>query len=356
MEITDFSVHRCRIPLDRPIGDSQVIFTEHFMTVLELKTDDGRTGVGFELQQGMPTSAVAQLEAQYRYNGWSGVVGQSPLGMAMRIERPRGGNVGAGVLGLATETAMWDLAAQQARQRVRGRVVEQQPLTHDITRLVVQLEQSLPYKAGQYADLSFDLLPQHARSFSFATRQQPDAQVSFFIRKVQGGVLTSAVHSRALVGESVTLEGPLGDFYLRPARAPLLLVAGGSGLAPILALLEEALATGGERPVTLLFGARAERDLYALEQINSLAGQWNASFNFVPVLSDAALDASWRGVRGQVTELIGQYLAGGSHAYLCGPPGMIDSAIRVLLNAGVAREHIYFDRFTTLPAPVTASA
>ena len=249
-----------------------------------------------------------------------------------------------------------DLAAQQARQRVRGRGVEQQPLAHDITRLVVQLEQSLPYKAGQYADLSFDLLPQHARSFSFATRQQPDAQVSFFIRKVQGGVLTSAVHSRALVGESVTLEGPLGDFYLRPARAPLLLVAGGSGLAPILALLEEALATGGERPVTLLFGARAERDLYALEQINSLAGQWNASFNFVPVLSDAALDASWRGVRGQVTELIGQYLAGGSHAYLCGPPGMIDSAIRVLLNAGVAREHIYFDRFTTLPAPVTASA
>ena len=249
-----------------------------------------------------------------------------------------------------------DLAVQQARQRVRGRVVEQQPLTHDITRLVVQLEQSLPYKAGQYADLSFDLLPQHARSFSFATRQQPDAQVSFFIRKVQGGVHTSAVHSRALVGESVTLEGPLGDFYLRPARAPLLLVAGGSGLAPILALLEEALATGGERPVTLLFGARAERDLYALEQINSLAGQWNASFNFVPVLSDAALDASWRGVRGQVTELIGQYLAGGSHAYLCGPPGMIDSAIRVLLNAGVAREHIYFDRFTTLPAPVTASA
>lgn len=249
-----------------------------------------------------------------------------------------------------------DLAAQQARQRVRGRVVEQQSLTHDITRLVVQLEQSLPYKAGQYADLSFDLLPQHARSFSFATRQQPDAQVSFFIRKVQGGVLTSAVHSRALVGESVTLDGPLGDFYLRPASAPLLLVAGGSGLAPILALLEEALAAGGERPVTLLFGARTQHDLYALEQISNLAGQWNASFNFIPVLSDAAFDASWRGVRGRVTDLIDQCLSTEAHAYLCGPPGMIDSAIKVLLNAGVAREHIHFDRFTTLPAPATASA
>ncbi|MEL0169428.1 MAG: 2Fe-2S iron-sulfur cluster binding domain-containing protein [Pseudomonadaceae bacterium] len=249
-----------------------------------------------------------------------------------------------------------NLAAQQARQRVRGRVVEQQPLTHDITRLVVQLEQSLPYKAGQYADLSFDLLPQHARSFSFATRQQPDAQVSFFIRKVQGGVLTSAVHSRTLVDESVTLDGPLGDFYLRPASAPLLLVAGGSGLAPILALLEEALAAGGERPVTLLFGARTQSDLYALEQISNLAGQWNAPFNFIPVLSDAAFDHSWRGVRGRVTELIDQCLSTGAHAYLCGPPGMIDSAIKVLLTAGVAREHIHFDRFTTLPAPATVSA
>ena len=114
MKIVDFEVHRCRIPLDRPIGDSQVIFTEHFMTVLELTADDGRTGVGFELQQGMPIPALAELEAQYRYNGWSAVEGQSPLGMAMRISRPRGGNVGAGALGLATETAMWDLAAQQA--------------------------------------------------------------------------------------------------------------------------------------------------------------------------------------------------------------------------------------------------
>ncbi len=114
MKIVDFQLHRCRIPLDRPIGDSQVLFTEHFMTVLELKSDDGRSGVGFELQQGMPIASRDILEAQYRYSGWSSVEGQSPLGVAMRIGRPRGGNVGASVLGLATETALWDLAAQQA--------------------------------------------------------------------------------------------------------------------------------------------------------------------------------------------------------------------------------------------------
>ena len=68
----------------------------------------------------------------------------------------------------------------------------------------------------------------------------------------------------------VTVTGPLGDFWLRPADAPLLLIAGGSGLAPILALLEDALANGVARPVTLLFGARGQRDLYALAQIRAL--------------------------------------------------------------------------------------
>lgn len=97
-------------------------------------------------------------------------------------------------------------------------------------------------------------------------------------------------------------------------------MAGGSGLAPILALLEEALAAGAQRSVTLLFGAREERDLYALDEINALAAQWRASFRFVPVLSGATSDSSWQGARGLVTELIPAFLEDGAHAYLCGPP------------------------------------
>lgn len=249
-----------------------------------------------------------------------------------------------------------DLASAHSRHEVRGRIVEQEKLTHDITRLVIQLDESLPYKAGQYADLTLDVLPQHARSFSFATRPQADARVIFFIRKVSGGLLTSTVDKCSLLGERVTLAGPAGDFYLRQSAAPLLLVAGGSGLAPILALLEQALADGAMRPVTLLFGARTEGDLYALEQISNLAEQWRASFNFIPVLSDAAQNTGWLGVRGLVTELIAEHAGNGTHAYLCGPPGMIDSALAVLRNAAVPRENIHFDRFTTLPALVQVSA
>ncbi|ESQ97686.1 ferredoxin [Stutzerimonas chloritidismutans AW-1] len=240
-----------------------------------------------------------------------------------------------------------DLAAAQARRHVRGKVVAQDRLTHDITRLVIQLEEGLPYKAGQYADLCLDALPQYARSFSFASRPQPDGKVSFFIRKVQGGRVTSLINDQSLLGQGAMVEGPVGDFYLRTSTAPLLLVAGGSGLAPILALLEEALVAGAQRSVTLLFGAREERDLYALDAISALAAQWRASFNFVPVLSGATSDSSWQGARGLVTELIPAFLEDGAHAYLCGPPVMIDSAVLMLRGSAVPRDHIHADRFTT---------
>lgn len=240
-----------------------------------------------------------------------------------------------------------DLRTSQARRQVRGRVLLQEKLTHDITRLVLQLEQSLAYKAGQYAELQLDCLPGHARSFSFAGRPRPDAKVEFFIRKVPGGVLSSQVNDHPLQGQGVTLDGPLGDFYLRPADAPLLLVAGGSGLAPILALLEDALAGGGRRPVTLLFGARQEHDLYALETIAALAGQWQAPFRFIPVLSEVESDAAWQGRRGLVTEHIPELLEDGAHAYLCGPPAMIDRVVALLRSRAIPAAHLHADRFTT---------
>ncbi|AOE85237.1 2Fe-2S iron-sulfur cluster-binding protein [Pseudomonas sp. TCU-HL1] len=247
-----------------------------------------------------------------------------------------------------------DLARHQATRQVRGRVVAQSRLTHDITRLVIQLEEGLNYRAGQYANLRLDCLPQLRRSFSFATPVRPDAQVSFFIRQVSGGVFTSQVGECSLIGHGVTLEGPLGEFHLRPASAPLLLVAGGSGLAPLLAMLQDALAGGVQRPATLLFGAREARDLYALEEISAIAAQWRGSFRFVPVLSEVAADSSWQGERGLVTAQIPTLLQPGAHAYLCGPPAMIDNASALLRDAGVARAHIHADRFTTFRDMATA--
>ncbi|MDO9322056.1 MAG: 2Fe-2S iron-sulfur cluster-binding protein [Pseudomonas sp.] len=249
-----------------------------------------------------------------------------------------------------------DMDTQLLRRTVHGRVSGQEKLTHDITRLTVQLDASLPYKAGQFANLSLNALPGISRSYSFATPVQADAQVSFFVRQVPGGLFSTYINGHHLLGQQIDVEGPQGDFWLRPADAPLLLIAGGSGLAPILALLQEAARNNIKRPATLLFGAREERDLYALAEISALAAQWPSEFRFIPVLSQAAADAAWPGARGLVTEQLAALLPTSAHAYLCGPPAMIDSCVTILRQHGVAREHIHADRFTTLQDALAVSA
>ena len=107
--IAEYGLHRVRLELALPIGDSQVKFTVHWLTVLELITEDGLSGVGFELRQGKPTPALAELRSQFEYETWPVLRGTNPFCEALRITRPRGGNVGAATLPLAVETATWDL-------------------------------------------------------------------------------------------------------------------------------------------------------------------------------------------------------------------------------------------------------
>lgn len=250
-----------------------------------------------------------------------------------------------------------DLSKDIGKRRVSGRVVSQEKVTHDISHLVVQLNAPLAYQAGQFANLSFDARPGVSRSYSFATPARDDGKVGFYVRKIPGGQLSTVVNDEDVRGQAVQLEGPHGDFWLRPSDAPIVMVAGGSGLPPILAMLEEAVDTGVSRSVTLLFGAREAKDLYALEQIELIRRRWKGSFRFVPVLSSAEGDASWKGERGLVADEIPGLLETGSHAYLCGPPAMIDAAVEALRKHGVARDLIHFDRFTTLAdAPLAVDA
>lgn len=249
-----------------------------------------------------------------------------------------------------------DLERDAARSEVKGRVIGQAKLTHDITHLRVQLDAALPFKAGQFADIRVMPWADVSRSYSFAEPVRADSQVSFFVRHVPGGRFSSWVHEEGLVGHEVVVDGPMGDFWLRPGSAPLVMVAGGSGLAPVLAMLQDAVKAQAHRPVTLLFGARQERDLYALDAIDRLAGQWQAPFRFVPVLSDEANDAPWAGARGWVADQVPTDLDLGSHAYLCGPPPMVDAVSAALQARGLQREHIHADRFTTRHDVVGAAA
>ena len=116
MKITEYTLHRLHLPLREPIGDSQVRFVDHWMTVVELHSDAGHSGVGFAIQQGLPTASLADLKTQFEYSVWPSLIGGSPLALAQRITRPRGGNVGGGYLKPPVETALWDLIGKQQQQ------------------------------------------------------------------------------------------------------------------------------------------------------------------------------------------------------------------------------------------------
>lgn len=238
-----------------------------------------------------------------------------------------------------------DLAAAPTRRQVTGRVREQTRLSPSITRLVVELDQGLPFRPGQHALISLGSLPGVARSYSFAARPRGESLVEFHVRQVPDGQFTGHVAGHDLVGETVIVDGPLGDFTLREGADPLLFVTTGTGLAPVLAMLEAAAAGGDTRAATLLHGARTREDLHALDRIEAIARRWGGAFRFVPVLSRP--DADWDGARGRVTDHVDGLVGAGVDAYLCGAPAMVDEVAAHLEARGLARARIRADRFTT---------
>ena len=250
-----------------------------------------------------------------------------------------------------------------AQQRTQGTVVKQVVLTHDITEVFIELDSAVQYRPGQYASVQAAGTDIPARCYSFvhACTAGGRRDISFFIRAVPNGRMSHWLMSPAALHKKVNLHASLGDFYLRnslrDSQRDLLCVAGGSGLAPLIALLEGALDNTNEtnaakRNVFLLMGARSQRDLYYLDAIQSLQQKWRGRFEFIPVLSEEPAGSNWTGQRGWVTDAITPDISGNAEGYLCGPPPMIDAAITCMTALGIAREHIYFDKFSDQSLPV----
>lgn len=237
-----------------------------------------------------------------------------------------------------------DHSAAIGGKPVHGTIVGKTKLTHDICRIDVALDTPLDYRAGQFAELTLGKLPGEARSYSFSNAPSGDARVSFTVRRVPGGQVSTHLVDHAACGDTVRVRGPGGQFWVRPGNEPVLMVAGGSGLAPLLGMLEEMVRQGDRRRVTVLFGARAQRDLYALDVFAAYAETW-PELTFVPVLSDAGVADGWGGRTGFVTEHIEELAGDARSAYLCGPPPMVDAAVAVLRETGIADEHVHADRF-----------
>jgi p-cymene monooxygenase electron transfer component len=129
----------------------------------------------------------------------------------------------------------------------------------------------------------------------------------------------------------------------------MICVAGGSGLAPLHAILLEANAADVTRDCTVLFGARTAADLYYLDELAALGARWRGRFSVLPVLSMEPPTSDWQGLRGLVTEALAPLAGNGFHAddqgYLCGPPAMVDAGVAELRRLGMRTDAVFCDRF-----------
>lgn len=232
----------------------------------------------------------------------------------------------------------------------KARIIATTDITHDIKEVTLELDRPMHFDAGQYIQLITESV-YGARSYSFAMApgEHGNKTISLFIRKVPEGEFTGKLFAGELDGLNLKAHGPSGNFWLRDGRGPMLCISGGSGLAPIISMLEQAIKNPPGRTCIVLFGARTQADLYGLERLKAVEQKWDGAFSFVPVLSHEPENSGWQGARGFVNTAIaasaGHAIGDETDIYMCGPPPMIDAATETLVELGANSHRIHFDKF-----------
>ncbi len=220
----------------------------------------------------------------------------------------------------------------------------------DVAVLALKLpaNERLQYLAGQY--IEFLLKDGKRRAYSLANAPHDDELLQIHVRHLPGGLFTDQVFEKMKGREILRFEGPHGTFFLREeSDKPMVLLASGTGFAPIKAIIEHAFYKGITRPMTLYWGGRRPRDLY----MDALARRWageHSNFKYVPVISDALAEDGWNGSSGFVHHAVMKDFPDLSayQVYACGAPIVVDSARRDFsAHCGLPEDEFYADSFTT---------
>lgn len=215
-----------------------------------------------------------------------------------------------------------------------------------VLKLKLPTNERLQFLAGQY--IEFQLADGKRRAFSLANAPHADDLLELHIRYVTGGNFTEHVFKTMKVKDILRIEGPLGSFFLREdSQKPIILVAGGTGFAPIKGLVEHALHIGIQRPMKFYWGAKDRAGLY----MKDLAERWAAEngIPFIPVLSEP--DADWSGRTGLVHEAVLADHADLSayQTYVCGAPVMCEAALKDFTAKGLPKDEFFADVFSYAP-------
>lgn len=237
-----------------------------------------------------------------------------------------------------------------------SRIERMERLADDVMAVFLKLPavEDLPYRAGQYID--FILSEGRRRSFSLASAPADGRLLEVHVRRASSTGFTGQLFDTMRAGTLLRIEGPLGQFWFRgdsPRHA--VMIGGGTGYAPLRAMLRQLFATGDRRPLTLYWGARAQADLYEHDWLSQVA-QTRAAFSYRPVLSDAEIEG-WTGRSGLVHEAalaeLGADLAQ-YDVYASGPPAMVEAIRHAFVERGLPRGQLFFDSFDYAPDTLAA--
>ncbi len=235
-------------------------------------------------------------------------------------------------------------AAKSSPPWWQAEVVEHRPLTPDVALVTLRPDQAYPYRAGQYTTVETPWWPRVWRHFSFATAPRPDGLLTFHVKAVPAGWVSNALVRRAAPGDVLRLGPPAGEMVVdHTSGADLVCLGGGTGIAPISALVEEVAEHGpAGRSVEVFYGARRRGELYELESLRGLAAR-HPWLSIRAVVSDERI-ATAEALPGDLPEVIGAYGPWtGRDAYLSGPAAMVRRASAALLRGGVASSAIHHD-------------
>jgi benzoate/toluate 1,2-dioxygenase reductase subunit len=240
-------------------------------------------------------------------------------------------------------------ACTSAQERYPTSIKAVQALSDSTYALVLQGDalKRLAFLPGQYANLQVPGQEDQHRAYSFSSTvidAQETGTVSFLVRNVPGGLMSGFLKQRAQPGVPLTLTGPYGSFYLRQMQRPVLMLAGGTGLAPFLAMLDKIAASGGSpHPIHLMYGVNTDRDIVETDRLDDLVRRL-PGFTYAVCVVDPN---SEQPRKGYVTHhLEPAHLHDGNvDIYLCGPPPMVEAVARHLREAGVRSASFHFEKF-----------
>jgi propane monooxygenase reductase component len=226
-----------------------------------------------------------------------------------------------------------------------ARILMVNRLSDSLWSLQLELPSPIEFYAGQYIEVEAPGRMGNWRCYSVATSPTNSSSVELVVKRIVGGTFSDQIE-RLAHGSELAIRGPYGMSYLREGDRPILLVATGSGIAPLMSILRYSAAAGLHRDFQLYYGARRQGELIFLDELRALEGRLSR-FTFNPTLSAPDASDRWSGAVGRVTKVLQRKIldANPYDAYICGQPEMCESVSTLLLAKGIPENRIFRDDF-----------